>query len=199
MPKKAKKSAKKHRRDIAPRLDDFVAKLLASMMSYGEVVDSALTEFDCDERTVTRAIARVRQSWQQSAAASVDERRARFLAELEHAWKMALGEGDYRAIGVMARTRADVEGLKAPKQVDHRHGGTINHRPVAAMAPQERQREIDILLAKRQAAIAAGEPPVIDAVAVEAPSSPNMDAVEKEVVCASTSKPARKKRKQQVH
>lgn len=194
------KSKKKggRRRVIAPRLDDYVMKLLGAMMSYGEVVDYAQSEFDCDERTVTRAIARVRAGWQQAAGASIDERRAKFLAELEHAWKGALGERDYRAIAVMARTRADVEGIKAPKKVDH--SGTINHRPVAALAPQERQREIDVLLAKRQAALGAGAPPIIDAVAVVSPSSgPDEVELEPEVVRPRASKPGRKKSKQQVH
>jgi hypothetical protein len=189
------KKSKKHRRDIAERLDDFVGKMLASMMSYGETVDYAIDKFGCDERTVTRAIARVRQGWQQSAAASVDERRARFLAELEHAWKSALQMGDYRAIAVMARTRADVEGIKAVKKVEH--SGVLGLRPVAAMSPEERRREIDVLLAK-QKALAGASKPVIDATSTESPSSPEVDDDEQlEVVRAS--KPARKKRKQQVH
>jgi hypothetical protein len=190
--------SKKRRRVIAPRLDDYVQKLLGGMMSYGEVVDYAMAEFDCDERTVTRAIARVRAQWQQAAGASIEERRARFLLELEHAWRGALAAGDFRAIAVMARTRADVEGLKAPKKVDH--SGTINHRPVAAMAPQERQREIDLLLAKRQAALGAGAPPVIDAQSVEVqPSSSAGDVDQEHEVVRAASRPRRKKRKAQVH
>jgi hypothetical protein len=189
----------KRRRVIAPRLDDFVAKLLGVMMSYGEVVDHAMNEFDCDERTVTRAIARVRQGWQQASSASVDERRAKFLGELEHAMRGAIATSDYRALAVMFKTRADVEGIRAVKKVEH--GGTINHRPVAAMAPQERQREIDVLLAKRQAAIAGGATPIIDTTAVEAPSSldGDVDVPEVEVVRPKASKPGRKKPKAQVH
>lgn len=196
----AKKSNR--RRVIAPRLEDFVQKLLGNMMSYGEVVDFAMDKFGCDERTVTRAIARVRQGWRQAASASVEERRAKFLGELEHAWRMALAEGDFRAIAVMAKTRADVEGIKAAKQVQV--NGTINHRPVAAMAPQERQREIDLLLAKRQAALGPGKTPaIVDVVAIEKTAQPELELEvidDAEVVRpAAPSKPARKKRKAQVH
>lgn len=190
----------KRRRVIAPRLDDYVQKLLGGMMSYSEVTDYAMAEFGCDERTVTRAIARVRAQWQQAAGASIEERRAKFLGELEHAWRGALATGDYRAIAVMARTRADVEGIKMPKKVEH--GGTVHHRPVAAMAPQEREREIAILLAKRQAALGPGAQPVIDVMSVEAPPSSDAGDVDQgpDVIRARPSKPARKKqRKQQVH
>lgn len=186
---------KKHRRDVAVRLDDFVQKSLGSMMSYSETVDAAVVEFDIDERTAQRSIARVRDLWRQASAASVDERRAKFLGELEHAWRQALIAGDYRAVAVMARTRADVEGIRAVKKVEH--GGTLNLRPVAAMSPEERRREIAILLAKRQAALGAGAPPaVIDTTATETPAE--LDQA-REVVRAPASKPGRKKRKAQVH
>lgn len=192
-------SAKKNkrRRVIQPRLDDYVQKLLGGMMSYGEVVDYSMQEFGCDERTVTRAIARVRAGWQQAAGAGIDERRAKFLAELEHAWRGALAVADYRAIAVMARTRADVEGIKAPKKVDH--SGTINHRPVAALSPQEREREIALLLAKRQAALGPGKTPaLVDTVAVERPEL-DVDQEPEVVRPAAASKPTRKKPKARVH
>lgn len=195
------KSVKKRRRVIAPRLDDYVQKLLGGMMSYGEIVDYAMAEFDCDERTVTRAIARVRAQWQQAAGATVEERRARFLGELEHAWRLALAAGDYRAVAVMARTRADVEGIRVPKKVEH--SGTVHHRPVAAMSPQEREREIQLLLARRQAALGSGAPPMIDAQSVEVRSSDGGDEAEQEHEVirapAPVSKPRRKKPKAQIH
>jgi hypothetical protein len=150
-------------RVVAPRLDDFVEEMLASLHSYSQVVDHAMAKFGCDERTVTRAIARVREKWKQVEANTVVERRARFRAELEHAWRCALKAGDYRAIAVMARTRADIEGIKAPKEM--KHTGTIHHRPVAAMSPQERQRELEILLAKRQADLGGNPTAVIPALA----------------------------------
>lgn len=144
----------KRRQVIAPRLDDFVEKMLASLHSYSETVDLAVFEFGCDERTVTRSIARVREKWMAAEASTVVERRAKFRAELEHAWQGALAAGDYRAIAVMSRTRADIEGIKAPKET--KHSGTVNHRPVPAMSPQERDREIQVLLAKRQAELSSG-------------------------------------------
>lgn len=153
------------RRVIAPRLDDFVERSLAALMSYGEVVDAAVAEFGCDERTVTRAIARVRERWMQAEASTVAERRAKFRAELEHAWAKALAAGDYRAIAVMARTRADIEGIKTPKE--HKHSGTVNHRPVAAMSPQERRRELEILLAKRAAELGGKPMPVLPPAAAQ--------------------------------
>lgn len=144
------KPKKTSRRVVAPRLDDFVAELLASMHSFTEVVDAGVEEFDCSERTVAAAIARVRAEWQRASASSVDERRATFLAQLEHAWRLALSAGDYRAIAVMAKTRADVEGIKAVKKVEH--SGVLGLRPVAAMSPEERRREIAMLLEKQKAA-----------------------------------------------
>ena len=144
------------KKQYAPRLDDFVEQMLGRLHSYGEVVDAAMEEFGCAERTVTTAIARVRERWKQVEAATVLERRATFRAELRQAWRDAAAAGDYRAIAVMARTRADVEGIKAPKET--KHSGTVNHhhRPVAAMSPAERQRELAILLAKRQAELGGG-------------------------------------------
>jgi hypothetical protein len=191
---------KERRRVIAPRLDDFVAKLLGNMMSYGEVVDYAMDKFGCDERTVTRAIARVRAGWQQASAASVDERRAKFLGELEHAMRGAIAAADYRALAVMFKTRSDVEGIRSVKKVEL--GGTVGLRPVAAMSPQERERELQILIAKRQAALGPGKTPaIVDAVAVERAAAPELDAgdVAEVVRPRAPSKPGRRKRKAQVH
>jgi hypothetical protein len=143
-------------RHVAVRLDDFVEERLAAMDSYGEVVDAGVKKFKCSDRTVMTAIARVRQKWRTAEQSTVEERRAKFRAELEYAWKRALVEGDYRAIAVMAKVRADVEGIKAPKKVEH--GGTVNLRPVAAMSPEERRREIEILLAKRAGAVPPANP-----------------------------------------
>jgi uncharacterized glyoxalase superfamily metalloenzyme YdcJ len=155
-----KKKEGKRRRVVKARLDDVVERMLASMSTYGEVVDHCVQEFEIHERTVATAIARVKASWKEAEASTVEERRAKFRAELEHAWKMALAEGDYRAIAVMARTRADIEGIKASKKVEH--GGVIGLRPVAVMSPAERRHEIAVLLAKQQAALGPGSAPVID-------------------------------------
>jgi hypothetical protein len=144
------------KKQYAPRLDDFVEQMIGGLRSYGEIVDIAMAEFGCAERTVTTAIARVRERWKALEAATVIERRSEFRGRLLHAWRGALAEGDYRAIAVMARTLADIEGIKAPKETKHTHGGTVSHRPVAAMSPQERQRELEILLAKRQAELGTG-------------------------------------------
>jgi hypothetical protein len=185
---------KRQRREKRQRLEDFVAKLLGGMKSYGEIVDDAVQVFACDESTAKRAIARVRAQWREAAGASVEERRARFLGELEYAWQQALAAADFRAIAVMARTRADVEGIRAPKKVEH--AGTLGLRPVAAMSPAEREREIQLLLAKRQAAMGNGAapalPPASEPVLVEA--EVELEA-EPEVVRApaKSSKPRRRR------
>lgn len=171
----AEAAKKKRRRVVAPRLDDYVEEHLAGMHSYSQVTDLAMKEFECSERTVTMAIARVRAKWHELDGATVMERRSRFRAELEYAWKRALQAGDYRAIAVMSKTRADVEGIRAMKKVEH--GGIVGLRPVAAMSPQEREREIEILLAKRRGVLEAGGKPVIDVPTLD-PSPAELEPVE---------------------
>lgn len=146
------------------RLDDFVERELASLASYGETVDAAAARFGCSVRTAERAVARVRRRWAEVAESEFAARRGRFRAQVEHAWRLALAAGDFRAVAQLARVLADVEGLRAPAKVEH--SGTVNHRPVAAMSPQEREREIAVLLAKRQAALEAGQVPLEYAAAV---------------------------------
>ncbi len=138
------------RRDHRARLVEAVEDWLASGKSYVEVTDLAMETTGCGERTATRAIAEVRKRWKEAEASTVEDRRARFRAMIEHAWAEALKVGDYRAVAVLARTLADVEGIRAPKAV--KVDGTLGLMPVAAMAPADRRREIELLNAKRAAA-----------------------------------------------
>jgi len=140
---------------VTPNLDDYLEHGLAAMTPYGELVDAACAEFGLSERGITKAIARVRERWMRTEQTTVEERRAKFRAELEHAWREALLAGDFRAIAQMAKVRADVDGIRAPRKVEV--GGTLGLRPVAAMNPREREVEIATLLAKRAAA--RGESP----------------------------------------
>lgn len=142
--------ARRGGRKPAPGLDERIEQLLAAKVPPTEVVDTILINFDVQERAVWSAIARVREKWKQAEATTVEERRAVFRAELSEAWRRALGEGDYRAIASMARTVADVEGIKAPKRVEM--SGVLGLRPVAAMTPREREIEIAKLTAERSKA-----------------------------------------------
>jgi hypothetical protein len=149
---------KPKKRHVGARLDDFVAHGLASLMTPGEVVDAAVEQFEIHERTVWTAIARVKAQWREAEAVNIEDRRARLRAMIEEAWRGAAAVADFRAIAVMAKVLTDIEGVKAPKKVEH--GGVIGVRPVAVMSPQERDREIEILLAKRQSALGSGAPPL---------------------------------------
>ena len=124
--------------------------LLAAKVPPGEVVDTVVFRFSISERGAWKAIARVRESWKHAEGTTVAERRAKFRVEMDHAWRMALAEGDYRAIAQMAKTVADVEGIKAPKKVEV--SGSLGLRPVAAMTLREREIEIAKLLAQREEA-----------------------------------------------
>jgi hypothetical protein len=138
------------RRDHQRRLVDVVADWLAEGKSYVEVTDLAVAATGCHPRTATRAIAEVRKRWKDAGQTTVEDRRDRFRARLELVWNRALEDGDYRAIAVMARTLADIEGIKAAKEV--RLSGEVGLKPVAAMSPEERRREIAALQAKQLAA-----------------------------------------------
>lgn len=141
---------KRERHDYQPRLADFVEACLGSLKSYGETIDAAMEKTGCSERTAAKAIAAARARWKEAGTSTVDERRDKLRAQIEHAWRKALEAEDFRAIAVMARTLADIEGVKAPKQVVH--GGILGLRPVAALSPAEREKELAELLAKRGAA-----------------------------------------------
>lgn len=157
------KPAKWTRRDIGHRLEDFVESRLAAFRSYSQVLDDAaewgLENFGVapNWRTVARAIAEVRKRWVMAERETVEQRRAGFRAQIHEYIKRAEASGDYRAVAVMLRTLADVEGVKAPKRVEH--GGTVRH--VAAMTVGERDAEIQALLEKRAAAKGQIAPPAI--------------------------------------
>lgn len=177
-----------------PRLDETIEALLASKVPPGEVVDTVVWKFGITERGAWKAIARVRRSWAEAEATTVAERRAKFRVEMDHAWRMALIEGDYRAIAQMARTVADVEGIRQPKKVEL--SGTVGLRPVQAMNPREREVEIAKLLADRE--LAAGRPvpaleaPSLDAFALEIPEVAEVDP---DAPPADLRPPAKKKKR----
>jgi len=138
------------RRDHRRRLVEQVEEWLASGKSFTETVDLCVAATGCHPSTAASAIGMVRARWKAADEATIEDRRARFKARIEHAWNKALDAGDFRAIAVLARTLADVEGVRAPKEV--KLSGSVGVRPVAAMTPEERRKEIEELTARRAAA-----------------------------------------------
>lgn len=137
-------------RKPTPGLDEAIEQMLAAKVPPTEVVDSVIINFEVNESAAWKAIARVREKWKQTEGTTVAERRAVFRAELSEAWRQSLIAGDFRAVAQMARTVADVEGIRAPKRVEM--SGTLGLRPVAAMTPREREIEIAKLTAERDKA-----------------------------------------------
>lgn len=141
---------KTQRKVVAPRLEEWVAAELAAMRPTGEIVDLAITEFGCCERTVYEAIGKARERWMAASTAGLEERRGFFLARLDLAWRRATEDRDWRGVASIARAYMDVAGLRAPSKLEH--SGEIGVRPVAAMSPEERRAEIALLQAKMLAA-----------------------------------------------
>lgn len=147
------------RRVVAPRLDDWVALKRAAGWSTAEVVDHGTAEFEVDQSTVIRAIVRVRAEDAARAAQLRDVHRADHLARLNLAWRIGVEERDVRGLAMVAKRYQEVQGIEAVKKLEH--SGVVGLQPVAAMSPQEREREIQLLMAKRQAALAPGLAPTI--------------------------------------
>ncbi len=137
-----------------PRLDETIERQLAAKVPPGEVVDDVVYKFGITERGAWLAIERVRRSWRQAEASTVESRRAQFRAEMAYAWREALVDRDWRAIAQMGRVVADVEGIRQARKLEV--SGTLGLRPAAALTPREREVEIARLLADR--AGAQGQP-----------------------------------------
>lgn len=112
----------------------------------GHIAIKMAEKHEVTERTVWKYIARIREAWRDASAATLEERRAQFEAELLRDAAEARRSGDYKAVSSFARVRADVAGLRAPRKIEI----TGEVTPVQALTPEQRQAEIDRLLSKRK-------------------------------------------------
>lgn len=123
-----------------------VELMLIERWPNAHIVASVVDEFGICERTGWSYIKRVKDAWRDASAATLEERRAQFEAELLRDAAEARRSGDYKAVSSFARVRADVAGLRAPRKIEI----TGEITPVQALTPEQRQAEIDRLLSKRK-------------------------------------------------
>lgn len=133
-----------------PRLNEQlwrdVELLLIERWPTSHIAEKMAEDHDVAPRTVYTYIAKIRDAWRDASAATLEERRAQFEAELLRDAAEARRSGDYKAVSSFARVRADVAGLRAPRKIEI--SGEIT--PVQALNPEQRQAEIDRLLSKRK-------------------------------------------------
>jgi hypothetical protein len=123
-------------------------------MSNAAIVEAVTKEFGCSVRTVYKDIERVELLLEEQNKRKRDQMRARRRASLEDLYRRSLNAGDrITALGCLDRL-CKIDGLYAPTEVTVSPGGpeggiTGTVVRIKAMAPVERQRELERLAEKR--------------------------------------------------
>lgn len=124
-------------------------------------------EYGVTERTVERYYREIRELWKTEEKERRPERREEFRQALRYAYQRADDLGEPGAMVAALKVWAKLDGLEEPGKLDVSVSVDIR-----AMTPQQRQAEIDRLIAMRQAALGhkvVNGHPVINAKAIEAP------------------------------
>jgi hypothetical protein len=135
-------------------------EMMASCVPWLAIVEDLTKRFDVGPPTIHKWSKEIRDRWESEEVEQRPQRKAIYRARLDALYSRAWREGDLLICVQTAKLQGLLDGLNAPIRVQH--SGVVE---VAALTPDQRRKEIELLLERRR--LAAPKPRMIEAQASE--------------------------------
>jgi len=110
------------------------------------IAQEATAVYRVTDRTVWEYFAKIQGTWRDRSAASLEDRRAEYLAKIGADIRDARADRNHSAIAQLRKCEAKVSGVEAPREIKVTGG----LRPIEAMTPEERRAELEELRQRRE-------------------------------------------------
>lgn len=139
---------------------DLVEELLVQGMMHGRICERVAKACSMAPSTIRDYITHVRRNWREMEAERREDRRSEFRAMAMENWRQSIAQQNASAGAATLKILAKLDGLEAPAEI--RVTGAVD---VRALAPMERQAEIERLIAARALHLSEGGGELIDTTA----------------------------------
>lgn len=122
-----------------------IAKLMAMGVSYPEIRSEILRENDISERTLQKDVKGVYELWEKEGSARAPHYRNQYREMLKKAYQAAMTSNQIGAAVSAVGKLIEIDGCKAPENVNVNHSGTIESR-IERMSSDDQRKRIEELI-----------------------------------------------------